>query len=98
MMGWRCHGILEREIIVAKNKLPKPACELGYTEDQIEEILGDRIKAFNKWMYGQTQALCDGRSYNYEKKEYAPTGCGPHGATVYSWDLQDFLAGRPVTD
>jgi len=37
--------------------LPAPKySELGYIEDELVEILGDRREAFGKWMYGQTAA------------------------------------------
>lgn len=49
-------------------------------------------------MSGQTVSLCDGKSWNYEKMEYEPAGCGPHGPVVYSWDLTRFLDGLPIID
>lgn len=79
-------------------KLPKPSCELGYTLDQLEEILGNRYDEFLQWMYGQTIAICQGRKYNYDKKQYEATNCGPHGWAYYPWDLQRFLDGKPVVD
>lgn len=79
-------------------KIPMPDCQLGYTTEQLESILRDRLKEFNTWMVGQTIALCDGRSYNHNTKEYEDTGCGPHGLVVYSWDLSRFLDGRAVVD
>lgn len=78
--------------------LPKPECELGYPVTQLASVLGDRFKEFGQWMYGQTMALCDGRSYNHEKREYEETGCGPHGTICYAWDVERFLAGRPIVD
>jgi hypothetical protein len=73
--------------------IPKPECQLGYPESQLKEILGDRLEDFNLWMRGQTIAGCDGRRYDHDKKEYQPTGCGPHGYVIYSWDLERYLAG-----
>lgn len=78
--------------------LPPPECELGYTEGQIEQIVGDRLGEFDRWMNGQTMGLCDGRRYDHEKREHLATGCGPHGAVVYGHDLRRFLAGLPVVD
>jgi len=78
--------------------LPAPVCELGYTQAELEQILGDRFDQFDLWMTGQTVAWCDGRQYNYETKEYEPTNCGPHGMVVYPWDLQGFLNNAPVFD
>lgn len=76
----------------------KPECQLGYTETQLDRILGDRRREFNAWMRGQTIAMCDGKKYNHEEKRYEDTGCGPHGLVVYSWDLQRFIFGLPVVD
>lgn len=83
-----------------KIKLPKPECKYGYTENQLIEILSpiNKYVEFNKWMYGQTGSICDGREYDYGKKEYVATGCGPHGGVVYSSDLERFLQGRPIID
>lgn len=78
--------------------IPDPVCKLGYPETQLEEILGARLKDFNVWMRGQTVSLCDGKYWDYEEMEYKPSGCGPHGAVVYSCDVQDFLEGRDVQD
>lgn len=79
-------------------ELPEPECSLGYPLSQIENIMGDRIQEFNHWMFGQTMAICDGRSYDNVTEKYYFNDCGPHGSVVYSWDLIDFLLGRPVTD
>lgn len=72
--------------------IPEPECESGYTPAQVEEIMGDRLEEFNKWMYGQTGSICEGRKYNHGTKEYE-TACGgiAHGMIVYSWDLKRFL-------
>lgn len=78
--------------------LPEPACELGYTIDQLREIMGERFDEFCKWTYGQTVALCDSTRYDYDLKKSIATGCGPHGAVVYRWDVERFLDGRPVVD
>lgn len=80
-------------------KLPKPECEGGYTEQQIFDILGDRELAFRRWMRGQTMMLCDGRRWDPKGQEYVPSDCGTaHGPVVYRWDLERFLAGKPVID
>jgi hypothetical protein len=78
--------------------IEEPECELGYPEKQLERILGNRLPAFNTWMAGQTIAGCEGRKYNYARKEFEPTGCGPHGFVVYASDVERFLAGLPVID
>lgn len=81
-----------------KINLPKSECKLGYPINQIEKILGSRLDEFNKYMVGQTGAICEGREYDYNKKKYKPSGCGPHGIVVYKCDLLTFLEGRPTLD
>lgn len=74
-------------------------CELGYTEDEIEDLMGDRLKEFERWMYGQTMAICGGRKYNHDTRKYEEAcGGNPHGVIVYRWDADRFLAGLPVID
>jgi hypothetical protein len=78
--------------------LPKPKCEFGYPTDQLEEILGDRLKEFNKYMVGQTGSICVGQKYNRDTDKHDLTGCGPHGIVVYKCDLITFLEGRATLD
>lgn len=79
--------------------IPEPNCRFGYDVQQVEDILGARVHGhFLRWMTGQTMAICDGRSYSHEEKAYHATDCGPHGVVVYPWDLERYLAGRPVAD
>lgn len=80
------------------HQVPEPQCQFGYPHPQLQEMLGARYPQFMKWMSGQTQSICDGRSYDHEKREYQQTGCGPHGPVVYVWDLDRWLAGLPVVD
>lgn len=77
---------------------PLPACQIGYPRSQIEALMAGRLEEFDAWMAGQTVALCDGRSYDHDKREYVPTGCGPHGMVVYRWDAERFLRGGPILD
>ena len=79
-------------------KLPKPDCELGYTDKQVDTIMGLRMAEFQRWMAGQTMAICDGRRFSYAENRYEATGCGPHGYITYPWDLQRFLDGKPIID
>lgn len=81
-----------------KVDIPEPECHLGYTEAQVEEILGSRLAEFRKFMVGQTGAICDGRRYDHDKQEYEPTECGPHGPVYYRVDLDHFLRGLPAFD
>ena len=78
--------------------LPKPECESGYPDKQLKEILKDEYRTFLNFMTGQTMCLCDGREYDYELEEYRYSGCGPHGAVAYPWNLKGFLDGRKVWD
>lgn len=80
-------------------RLPTPDCASGFTISQIDTILGARRSEFTAWMSGQTQALCEGRRYNHETKEYEEACDGiAHGPVVYPWDLKRFLDGRPIID
>lgn len=95
--AWKLVAIAS-EFIHKYQDTEKPECQLGYPIDQVQRILGDRFPEFNEWIAGQTVSICDGRSYNYETKQYEETGCGPHGSVIYSWDLDRFLKGLPVID
>ena len=77
-----------------------PACPLGYTREQVEQITAEGLTDFDYWMRGQTVAVWDGRRFNYDTHEYEPTECGatPHGLVVYPWDLTRFIRGGGVLD
>jgi hypothetical protein len=47
--------------------LPPPSCPYGYTREDLETILGDRLLDFNGWMVGQTCTLCNGTRYHYDR-------------------------------
>jgi hypothetical protein len=77
----------------------RPECKLGYPKTQLRaELTAEEFKAFFKWMRGQTFGSCEGQSYDHEKKEYIPSGCGPHGYVFYATDVNRFLAGGSVVD
>lgn len=38
--------------------LPTPICGLGYPDDQLHQILGDRYDEFMGWMEDQTTGEC----------------------------------------
>lgn len=78
--------------------LPDPECRYGYPKDQLDALLGARVGEFNEYMAGQTVAMCEGREYDHEAKEWKPNGCGPHGVVCYRVDVGTFLAGRPTLD
>lgn len=77
--------------IQSDSQLPAPTCRSGYPLAQVETILGARAAAFWRWHEGQTGAICDGRSFDHDTRQYRDTGCGPHGPVVYRWDLERFL-------
>lgn len=78
--------------------LPEPDCQLGYTQPQLALIFDFGLGAFQRWMRGQTIALCEGRLYDHDAKEYRMSGCGPHGAVVYPHDVRQYLAGGEPLD
>lgn len=95
--GGRAPSAAERTALETPT-LPAPDCRYGYTAIQLARILGPRLPTFQAWMAGQTQAICDGRTYNYDTGQYEPSGCGPHGVVAYPWDFNRFLAGQPIID
>jgi hypothetical protein len=68
--------------------LEPPACRYGYTDEQVERIVGDQIDAFNHWMAGQTLAVCDGTGRCRKA----------HGTITYQIDLLRFLDGHTPLD
>ena len=75
--------------------LPDPVCHIGYDTDQVRHIVGARYALFERWMYGQTQAICEARLYDHEAREYKPSACSEaHGVVTYPWDVEAFLRGR----
>jgi hypothetical protein len=44
---------------VSRQELAKQSCELGYTQQDLASILADRVVEFDKWMFGQTVAICE---------------------------------------
>lgn len=80
----------------------KPAREAGYTWDQVREIVGEeRLREFERWMYGQTMTLCTGEIYDYESGRMVRDPDCPewgHGDVTYEWDIDRFLLKLPVVD
>lgn len=59
-----------------KARLPEPTCPLGYTVSDLESMFTpDQLRRFNWWMRGQTCSVCDGRTYNHDRREYTTTSC-----------------------
>ncbi|MFT4260365.1 hypothetical protein [Microbacterium sp.] len=83
--------------------LPPPDCAFGYTQEQVNDLLGDgpAQQAFWDWMYGQTQALCTGEQYSHTEGHMVPNSCAghPHGPVVYTWDFARYwnhVRSRPA--
>lgn len=72
--------------------LKEPSCHLGYTEDDLTEILGDREPEFSNWMTGQTAAICSGRRYHHDRKH--DNGC----RNLSPWMLRQGYQNHSGTD
>lgn len=75
---------------------------MGYPYAQLNQILFDNGRTadeFWEFMRGQTFAICEGRKFNHDTREYEPD-CGgtAHGGVVYPWDVERFLDRKPVID
>ena len=80
-----------------------PDCYFGYSREQLERLLaatGRSTSEFDRWMRGQTGALCTGLRYDHDIQEYViDENCvSGHGPVVYTWDVERFLSGRPIID
>jgi hypothetical protein len=76
----------------------QPECELGYTTEQLKEII-DNMLEFDRWMNGQTRAICEGRKYNHDTREWEVACDGvAHGLVTYQSDVERYLAGAEVID
>ena len=71
---------------------PTPDCIWGYTSAQVSALVSD-LGDFHSWMRGQTDAICDGRYFDYDERTTKPSGCGPHGPVYYADDVQRYLSG-----
>jgi hypothetical protein len=56
-------------------RLIEPSCPRGYTSRDIYNMLGDEDEAFWHFMRGQTMSLCNGSTYDHDKKAYFTTAC-----------------------
>lgn len=79
----------------ATRTLPAPDCPRGYTTRQLDQIIGDQMPGFRRWMTGQSVGVCDGQRFNHDTRDYEPTDCAdqPHGIVTYECDIQRFLNG-----
>lgn len=62
--------------------LPEPKCELGYTFEQVDDIVED-YDDFKHFMRGKTGGLCGAKYTDCDEK---------HGQTVYKHDLERYLS------
>ncbi len=73
--------------------MTEPSCRFGYTWEDLTEVIPD-LDAFDRWMIGQTRAICDGWQYNHDTQQYEPSGCSEaHGVVTYVWDVTRYLSG-----
>lgn len=61
--------------------LPDPACILGFTEQQLAQIMLADLDAYREWAVGKTQGHCDGQSVCTEA----------HGEIHYEDDVRRHL-------
>lgn len=90
-----------RQVRSYLNGLEPPECHLGYPIQQLKDRLPDAdFEDLNKWMSGQTGAICEGRRYDHETREYEPDECAnePHGFVWYTHDIERWKRGLPVID
>lgn len=73
------------------------SCPMGLTESDLAALFPDPIERtkFNKWMFGQTATMCEGRQFNHDTREYEMTDCAehPHGYITYRHDVEQYLRG-----
>lgn len=78
---------------------PIPDCEVGFTQPQLADIFGAALPDFEKWMSGQTRAICEGRKFNHDTREYETSCRGVHhGVVTYPWDVQRYIRNLPIID
>jgi hypothetical protein len=50
-------------------------------------------------MSGQTRAICEGRKFNHDTREYETSCRGVHhGVVTYPWDVQRYIRNLPIID
>ena len=92
---------MTRDSKAAKDR--KASCPLGYTEEDLERYFGAKKgEPHPLWtqLEGQTGAICEGRRFNHETREYEPTECAdhPHGYISYVSDVEEWVRGEKVSD
>ena len=69
-----------------------PVCKLGFTREQVEQLVAEDIGEFDRWIFGQTFAICEGPVWDFERQVPVPS-CGvAHGTVYYSADVIRFLS------
>lgn len=64
--------------------LPLPTCPSGYTQDDLEALLGPGLHAFMIWMSGQTMMLCDGKGYIHKREHNGY--CAHEADAPFTWE------------
>lgn len=70
-----------------------PSCRQGYTRADLSRLFpaSGSLKDFDAWMNGQTQSICEGKSYNHDTGEYEESCNGvSHGVVAYPHDVAKF--------
>jgi len=80
-----------------------PSCPSGYTRQDLDQHFSAKTgEPHPLWVQlrGQTGSICEGRAYDHDAREYHPTACAdkPHGFISYTWDVQEWYEGLPVSD
>lgn len=90
------------EVIIGARRYTA-SCPLGFTRADLEEQFGAKVgEKHPLWeqLRGQTGAICEGRSYNHDAREYTPNECAnnPHGFISYVSDVAEWVKGQTVSD
>lgn len=89
----------ERKFVKSLKGLPPPDCSGGYSVTLLKQHMdGQQLARLNVWMTGQTMMFCTGKLYDHDKQEYIDDCETPHGAVIYSHDLERFLHALPIID
>ena len=61
----------------------KQSCPQGLTQQDLKDLLGDDYDNFRKWMTGQTESICDGRTYHHDMVH--TEDCGHEEGEDFTW-------------
>ncbi len=60
--------------------LPDPACVLGFTEQQLAQVMLADLDAYREWAAGKTQGVCEGEPFCTQE----------HGEVHYEDDVRRY--------